>query len=66
MRIKINGRWKEFPEPVHLDKLIEELELENGSLAVAVNRKVIPKTRYQATPLENGDEVEIIHAVAGG
>ena len=34
--------------------------------ATAVNLQFVPKTQYAATPLQDGDQIEIIAPVTGG
>jgi sulfur carrier protein len=34
--------------------------------AAAVNLQFVPKTRYAATPLQAGDQIEIIAPITGG
>ena len=38
----------------------------HGGVAVALNGTVIPRHRLAATPVTEGDEVEIVMAVQGG
>ena len=43
-----------------------ELQSGQGPLLVALNGTVVPRHRHAATPLAEGDEVEIVTAVQGG
>jgi len=45
--------------------LLESLAL-TSRVAVAVNGKVSPRAQHATQVLMEGDEVEVIHAVAGG
>jgi sulfur carrier protein len=46
--------------------LVAALGLGPRRIAVEVNRAVVPRAEYGATPLRDGDAVEIIHFVGGG
>lgn len=68
MKIHINGEAKEVRSNLNVHDLLIALELNptQAGIAVAVDREVIPKTKWQATELHEGSEVEIIRAVQGG
>lgn len=46
--------------------LIEERNLPHEAVVVAVNGEVLHREEWESRGLEEGDEVEIVHAVAGG
>lgn len=68
MKIRINGEAKEVRLNINIHDLLIALELSptQAGVAVAVDREVIPKTKWQATELRENSEVEIIRAVQGG
>ncbi len=68
MKIQVNGEKKEVRLNLNVHDLLIALELDptQASIAVAVEREVIPKTEWQATKLREGSDVEIIRAVQGG
>lgn len=68
MKIRINGEAKEVRLNINIHDLLIVLELNptQAGVAVAVDREVIPKTKWQATELRENSEVEIIRAVQGG
>ncbi len=47
-------------------ELLAELELEGEFFAIAVNRRVITKTRWNEAVLRDGDSVEIVTPRQGG
>ncbi len=65
MRVTVNGEQREIAA-VHVDALLSELEYEGTHFAVALNFDVVPRSRWAATPLKNGDEIEIITPRQGG
>jgi len=68
MKIKLNGDLRKFSAVDTVVTLLDELGIERdvGGLAIAVNGSVVSKTKWPDTRLNDGDEVEIIHAVQGG
>ena len=65
MRVTINGEAREITAS-RVDALLSELEYEGTHFAIALNYDVLPKSRWAATPLKNGDEIEIITPRQGG
>ena len=66
MRVELNGEPKEFEEGTTLSTLIEQLSLAPERVAVELNRDVVRRADWPATPLSDGDRVEIVHFVGGG
>ena len=66
IRIKLNGEFRQIKPDANLLVLLDELNLPQDGLAIAVNDRVIPRKDYLETHLRDADQVEIIHAVGGG
>ena len=66
MTITVNGESREIADGATLDALLESLGARRDGTAVALNDDVVPRARHGATPLREGDRLEIIVAVAGG
>ena len=68
MKIHVNGEEKTVNSNLNVHDLLVVLELnpKQAGIAVAVNREVIPKTKWQVTELQENSDVEIIRAVQGG
>jgi sulfur carrier protein len=64
--ITVNGEPRDIGDGVTLDALLETLGVRHDGTAVALNDDVVPRARQAATPLHDGDRLEIIVAVAGG
>lgn len=62
----VNGESQELPPALTIHQLLERLDLTGRKVAVALNRSVVPRSRYAATSLAAGDSVEILEAVGGG
>ena len=65
MRVIVNGEQREIASS-RVDALLRELEYEGTHFAIAVNYDVLPKSRWAQTPLQAGDEIEIITPRQGG
>ena len=66
MKICLNGENKDLVNGVTLQQLLDELQIPSGRVACEVNLKIIKRAFYAATPLNEGDAVEIIQAIGGG
>jgi len=64
--IKINGENQEINPQTNLVQLTNSLSSSTPYFAVSLNRSVIPKSEYAQVYLNEGDEIEIVHPVAGG
>jgi sulfur carrier protein len=66
MRVRLNGEDYESRGGITVASLLRELELGAGRVAVALNGEVVARSKYETRKLREGDEIEVIHAVAGG
>jgi sulfur carrier protein len=65
MRVIVNGEQREVSS-ARIDALLGELEYEGTHFAIALNFDVLPKSRWAETPINSGDEIEIITPRQGG
>jgi sulfur carrier protein len=65
MRVTVNGEQREISS-ASVDALLGELEYEGTHFAIALNFDVLPRSRWAQTPINNGDEIEIITPRQGG
>ena len=66
MKIQLNGEPRDIPKDSTAQKLVELLALDGKRLAIEVNRDIVPRSLYADTPLHEGDQIEIVHAIGGG
>ncbi|HXW17715.1 MAG TPA: sulfur carrier protein ThiS [Candidatus Acidoferrales bacterium] len=66
MNVTVNGESREVPEGMTVVSLLEHLGLNAGRVAVERNRDVLPRARWQQTPVEAADCYEIVQLVGGG
>jgi sulfur carrier protein len=65
MRVIVNGESREISSR-SVATLLRELEYEGSHFAIAINYDVVPKSRWAETPLNAGDDIEIITPRQGG
>ena len=66
MQLTINGEPREIERARTIADLLEELELSEQRLAVERNGEIVPRSSHAETALNEGDQLEIVHAVGGG
>jgi len=66
VQVIVNDEPRALPAGATVAELIDSLGLGPRRVAVEVNRTLVPRAAYTATPLADGDAVEIIHFVGGG
>jgi sulfur carrier protein len=66
LAITVNGEARRYDSPLTVSRLLDQLELTGKRLAVEVNGEIVPKSQHSATPLNDGDKLEIVVAVGGG
>ncbi len=66
MRININEKEFELNESLTIQGLIDTLELDIRSAAVALNRAIIPKGRFSEVILKENDRIDLVTIVPGG
>ena len=66
LRVRLNGEPRELPDGARLAEAVAELTDLASGVAAAVNGDVVPRGFWAATPLRDGDQVEVVTAVQGG
>jgi thiamine biosynthesis protein ThiS len=66
MHLTINGTPRELSSSGTVEQLLAELELDPRAVVVELNREIIRRPAIAATPVHDGDVVEIVHFVGGG
>lgn len=66
MRIKLNGEPYELPAYESVAALLARLELTGRRVAVELNLDIVPRSQHDSTLLNDGDQVEVVHAIGGG
>ena len=66
MRLIINGEDREFCTLLTVAALLAELGMKPDRVAVELNRDLVPRERWDKTPLSDNDKLEIVHFIGGG
>ncbi|MCX4693776.1 sulfur carrier protein ThiS [Streptomyces sp. NPDC048255] len=66
MTISVNGEPLEIAAGTTLDAVVATLTAAPSGVAAALNETVVPRGQWPATPVGEGDRVEILTAVQGG
>jgi thiamine biosynthesis protein ThiS len=64
--IRVNGEHRRVRAGLSLADLALELGLEPAKVAVERNLEIVPRSLLGETPVEDGDELEIVTFVGGG
>lgn len=64
--IVINGEAQQVPAGLNIRNLVEHLGLDPARVAVELNRRLVRKPDWEATPVEPGAVLEIVTFVGGG
>ena len=65
-KIQLNGNSYEINSGTNLNKLLDQLKIQNNKVAIEVNGEIIEKNKYNGLILNKGDKVEIVQFIGGG
>lgn len=66
MKIFINDVPVSCPEDITLQEVLQNQSIPLVNIAVAIDNTVIPKTQWEKTIVQEGNNILIIKAVQGG
>jgi sulfur carrier protein len=66
MQIHLNGEPRVIDAGVALSALLEQAGLAGRRVAIEVNGEIVPRSRHTEHALNDGDRIEIVHALGGG
>ena len=66
MNIILNGEPYALPGGATITVLLAGLDIDPRGVAVERNFVVVKRDAYPATPVEDGDQIEIVNFVGGG
>jgi len=66
LRITLNGEAHELAGPLTVADLLAQLDIDSRRVAVEHNLIVLKRDTFSTTPVQAGDEVEIVNFVGGG
>lgn len=65
MQVLINGETDTLEDGISVAGLVDRLDIQ-GKIAVEINGEIVPRSRFGAHILQDGDRVEIVRAIGGG
>jgi sulfur carrier protein len=66
VQVLVNGQAREIAAGSTVDQVVAAVTDLDSGIAVAVNGEVLPRRGWPATPVRDGDQLEIVTAVQGG
>jgi sulfur carrier protein len=66
IQVTVNGQPREVPAGTTVVQAVAAVTGQATGVAAAVNGDVLPRRAWPATPLRDGDRVEVVTAVQGG
>jgi sulfur carrier protein len=67
VNVLVNGERRELAPGTTVEAVVRGLAVAPGrGVAVALDREVVPRSAWAATELREGQELEVLEAVAGG
>ncbi len=64
--VHVNGEEQQLRAGTTVRQLLSSLGLDRDGIAVAIDRKVVPRSQHGTHQIEEGASVEVIRAVGGG
>ena len=64
--VSINGAIRQFPEPISVAALIDEMGMTGKRIALERNGEIVPRSAFATQQLADGDRLEVVVAVGGG
>jgi thiazole synthase len=66
MMIYVNGESRDYTENSCVADVVADLNLTGKKIAIELNKEILPFQQYGIQQLQNGDRLEIVHAIGGG
>lgn len=66
LKIRLNGDAVEVQGPLTVAQLLTTFEIDARLVAVEHNLVILKRKAYESTLVDDGDQVEVVNAVAGG
>ncbi|WP_419246422.1 MULTISPECIES: sulfur carrier protein ThiS [Serratia] len=66
MKIRLNDQPLELAQPLSVSALLEQLERHQPGTALAINQIIIPRTDWANHLVQDGDDILLFQAIAGG
>lgn len=64
--IKVNNRDFDWEEGLTVQALLDKKSYTYPKLIIKINNVLVPSEEYSSTIIRDGDDVKVIHLLAGG
>ncbi len=65
MQLSINGEKMTLENVTTITELLNHLSLQD-KIAIEINREIVPRSQFHNYQINDGDLIEIVHAIGGG
>ena len=66
MNIVVNGEKLNISKNTTISQLLQQLEVKDKVMAVAINMEIVKKDKWDTHKIEEGNKLELLHFVGGG
>ncbi len=66
LQITLNGETTTLDGARTVQDLVQQLGLDIRKVAIERNLAIVPRDRFAATPIQDGDRIEIVGFIGGG
>lgn len=66
MKIRLNDQPLALAQPLSVDALLKQLERHQPGTALAINQIIIPRADWANHLVQDGDDILLFQAIAGG
>jgi sulfur carrier protein len=66
IEVSVNGEPRLVPQGQTISDLLKQLEIAGDRVAVEMNKTIVRKRDWPATPVREGSQIEIVEFVGGG
>ncbi|VXD03606.1 sulphur carrier protein [Enterobacterales bacterium 8AC] len=66
MKITLNDQPLELAQTLSVAALLEQLDRHQPGTALAINQTIIPRTDWATHQVQDGDDILLFQAIAGG
>lgn len=66
MKITLNGKKKQYEAALTLEEMIRSASVDFRHVIAEVNGEIVKQGDWGATPIQEGDTIELLNFVGGG
>lgn len=66
IEIVVNGKSVTLASILSVEQMLDKLELSSSGCALAINGEIVPRSQWTEVSVNQGDEISLFQAIAGG